>query len=156
MVYTSLNKLKYSYPEGFAMVPEMERSQMQFVGEPPAICLKDKDRHMILTAGAKKPGLFGGMISVKSAAEEMEKRIRKPMEPYGYHLEDFKGRMICGENASGFRYRYTAQDIGMYGESYVVRHEKVLYYLHVYLREEFAEESWPVWERILDAVEWKK
>lgn len=62
-------------------------------------------------------------------------------------------RVIANENAEGLGYEYTAQGIHMYGESYVIKHEKYFFYFHFYTRIEFKEENRLIWDEMLDSAE---
>ena len=76
------------------------------------------------------------------------------MQAYGYHLEGFLTEDAGGVKADGFRYTYTAQDIGMTGESFSIKKGKMFYYLHAYYRTELADESASVIRELFDSSEW--
>ena len=61
---------------------------------------------------------------------------------------------IGGEQAEGFSYAYEAQGVDMYGESYVIKYDRKLYYLNFYARGELLNESLEVWNRILSSAMW--
>ena len=52
------------------------------------------------------------------------------------------------------RYTYTAEDVGMTGESFSLKKGKTFYYLHAYYRTELAEESAAVIGEMLGSSEW--
>ena len=145
-----------TFPDGFHVMTEEERSKMNVAGEGSWIGVADPDRHMIVSAGWRQAGgLAGILLNGHDIAKEAEKRIRKPMQPFGYRLEGFAERTIAGMNAYGFRYAYTAQDIGMNSETYAVKNGKAVMYFHVYFREELREESLSVWNDILNSARMK-
>ena len=76
------------------------------------------------------------------------------MEPYDFHEGPSCRKALGSEKAEGFSYSYVAQDIGMYSEAYVAKHNKVFYYLYVYARAELKEESLRVWDEILASAGW--
>ena len=43
----------------------------------------------------------------------------------------------------------------MTGETAVVKHKKVFYYLNFYVRTEWRDESLVIWQGILDSVCWQ-
>ena len=76
------------------------------------------------------------------------------MQAYGYECKGFSKRTIAGEKAVGFGYEYTAKDVAMYAESYVVKRGKIFFYLHFYGRQSAKDESLEIWDKILDSAEW--
>ena len=43
----------------------------------------------------------------------------------------------------------------MHGETCAIKHNKVLYYLHIYMRRELKEECTKIWKDILATAKWK-
>ena len=149
------HELRFECPEGFHVMDEEERSKLNFYGEGECECLSDPDRHIIISIGwARLGGLGAALGGAASAAKNMEKKLSKPMQQYGYRLLDMKDAMLDGEAAKGYSYEYETQGIGMAGESYACKRNKTMYYLHVYYRKELQEESLPVWEGIFSSMRW--
>ena len=152
MIY---QKLILTDPDGFHVMNEEERGKLKILGEGQGEVLTDPDRHIILSVGWKPlPRLAGMLLSNKDLAKQMEAKIRKPMQAYGYRRTGFVSRSVGGEKAEGFTCEYESQGIGMFEESLVVKHGRNIYYLHFYARQEAKAESLPVWEEILSGAEW--
>ena len=150
------DKLILSYPDGFHVMDDTEKSDMRFYNGSSGTCLSDPERHILVSIGWNPiKGLSALLIRAEDAAKKMETGIRKPMQQYDYRLIGFVSKEIGNEKAEGFSYEYETQGIPMYGESYVVRHDGVLYYLNCYLRKELANESLEVWNAILSSAEWQ-
>ena len=155
MERTVLNgKFILSYPEEFQRMEESDLRKLTFL-QAPAIALRDSDRHMVITAGWKKAGIACLMLSTEEIAGKTEKTIRAAMAEFGYQLEGFSRRMIGGRKAEGFRYRYTARDVGMIGESFVMKNRGSVYNIHLYTRDGLLYENLPSWESILDSIRWE-
>ncbi len=141
-----------SYPDGFHLMTEAERGGVDPAEDGPWIGLSDPEKHILVTAGWKQIGGLTALLVRGDLAKNMEKRVRGPMQPYGYRLEGFEKRTIAGETADGFRYSYRAQETDMIGESYALKREKTVYYFHFYARAALSSESLPVWEEMLRFV----
>ena len=109
---------------------ESEQGGMQFYGGSPGKCLSDPKRHILISIGSKSiGGITVLLVSAKDAAKRAEASIHKPMQAYGYRLNGFAAKAVGNKQAEGFGYEYEAQGVGMYGESYVVKLDRTLYYL---------------------------
>ena len=80
------------------------------------------------------------------------RKKKRNMAAHGYHLEEFSDTVIGGVKASGYRYHYHIQDTDMTGETLVVKYKKVFYYLNFYARTGLLEESFKIWQSILDTI----
>ena len=147
------NRMKLRFPEGFRMFSEEEMKKQNFLKEGTGNCLKDEERHILVSVAWKKAGLLSLLAEPSEAVRSMEKQIAAPMKDYGYVLEDFMNKRVGDTDLYGFRYSYRAQDIGMTGESFILKKDKVFYYLHVYYRTELTE-SRKTWDDILSSLEW--
>ena len=147
------NELLFSFPDGFHELTEDERSKMNIPFAGQWVGISDPERHIVVTAGAKKAGLLAGLLlNARDLAGNMEKQIRGAMTSFGYRAEGPTSRLIAGDKACGFRYAYEAQGIAMCAESYVFMRRGKIFYLHLYAREELRGESFAVWEEILSSV----
>ena len=147
-------ELKVVIPDGFHEMDEAERGKLNLYREAPDWCISDPARHIVLSVAWKRQSLASLLLSSREIADKMEKSIRKPMEPYGYKLEAFLQESFHGTPADGFRYSYTAQGIGMTGESFSVKHGKTFYYIHSYVRSALLEESLSVLRELYNFWEW--
>ena len=108
-----------------------EKAKLNFLESGEGICLRDEDRHMLVSIGWKETGMLAAMLLSESSLERnMESSIRQGMLSYGFKLETHLNRQIAGRNAAGFRYVYTTQGIDMLGESYVLRNGRSVFYYH--------------------------
>lgn len=148
------HEIRFSSPEGFNLMDAEERSKMNFYGDGEFECLSDPERHMIISIGWEPLRGLASLSGAANAAKNMEKRISKSMQPYGFKLTKMNEASLDGEDARGFSYEYNAQGISMMAESYACRRNKTMYYLHVYYRKELQEESVSVWNEIFDSMRW--
>ena len=74
------------------------------------------------------------------------------MNELGMTYPDSFHEMSEEEKASGYRYHYCIQDTEMTGETLVVKYKKVFYYLNFYARTGLLEESFKIWQSILDTI----
>ena len=149
------NTLHLSFPDSFHVMDYDERQKLNKLVDGPGECLADPENHIIISIGWKELGLFPALlVSSKDAADNSQKAISQAMQPYGYRFRETFAEDIDGEKAPGFSYEYEAQGIAMHGETCVVKHNKVLYYLHIYMRRELKEESTKIWKDILATAKW--
>ena len=147
--------LHMSFPDSFHVMDYDERQKLNKLVEGPGECLADPENHIIISIGWKELGLFPSLlVSAKDAADNSQKTISQAMQPYGFQFRETFAEEIGGEKAPGFSYEYEAQCIAMHGETCVVKHNKVLYYLHIYMRKEFKGESTKIWKDILATAKW--
>ena len=147
------DEIKIGYPDGFHVMDSEELKNVRLVVVGPVVCLKDPDRHVIITAGCKEINGFSAFIlKQKDIAKKMEVDIRFAQKMYGYKRTGSFQREIGGDLADGFGYTYKAQGIDMYGESFAVKKAKKIFYYHFYVRQEFREKNIRVWEEILASV----
>lgn len=140
-------------PDGFHVMTEEERHGMTLLEDGPWVGLSDPDRHILVTMGWKQVNkLAAKMLSGRNLAENMEKQVRRAMAALGYQPDGFRERQIAGTSAHGFGYEYTAQQIDMSAESYVLKMDATLYYFHFYARSERKEESLVVWNSLLESI----
>ena len=150
-------KLTLAYPDGFRVLNEEELKQLTFLEKGPGYVIRDDDKHILISVAWKVEGLLESMfLSAHDLAKKNEENVQKAMKGFGYRAPDFPVRNIAGEDTEGFCYEYTAQDIDMYGESYTIKKDKVLYYLHFYTRSALKEENLKIWEEMLSSAQWKE
>ena len=147
--------MRLDYPDGFRLMDQEERSRQNFLKDGPGECLPDPQRHMLVSVGWKSAGFFiSKLAGTKESAENMEARIRKGMQGFGYRAVGFLSREAGIEPAEGFGYEYEAQGVDMYAESYVVKHGKTFYYLHFYTRKELKGENLEIWKTMFSSIKW--
>ena len=154
--YTFNNSLSLNIPESFRKLDVAERQKLNMLADGPGVCLTAQEEHIIISIGWKELGLFPALlVSAKDAADNSQKTISQAMQPYGFQFRETFAEEIGGEKAPGFSYEYEAQGIAMHGETCVVKHNKVLYYLHIYMRRELKGESTKIWKEILATAKWE-
>lgn len=150
------NELELGLPEGFHELSPEETGKLQFTETGAGSVFSDPERHIMVSVGWKQIGAFAGLLlNGSDLAKKMEKSLEGSMAAFGYQPVARLKKSLGGEPAEGIRYRYMAQEIGMEGESLVLKHKKTLYYLHFYTRAAMAAENQQVWEQILDSVRWR-
>ena len=143
--------LTLRFDEGFHVMNEEEKRKLPSFGEGPSDVLNDPERHIIISLGWKKvPRLTSLLFNEKDAVQAVKNSIKKPMKAFGYCHEEDLTRNIAGMAAEGFCYEYETQGIGMFGETYVVKYENGLFYLHFYTRTALKEENLKIWNDMLD------
>ena len=151
------NEMNLQYPDGFKIMSEEELRKHKFYEEAPGFCINDPERHIVLSVSWRQANPFVAMLAgTADIARNMEAKIRKPMNKFGYHLEEFMTRQIGGKTADGYRYTYSVQDVGMVGESLSVKSGSNFYYIHSYFREELREESLKLLDQIFADVTWEE
>lgn len=149
------NELTLPCPDGFYVMDEEEIKTLAFIASGPGVCLKDPDRHIVVSAGYKKAGgLTARLLNQKDVATKSEGSIRDAMRAYGYLREGAGKREIGGLPADGFQYSYTAEETDMYGETYVLKKGKTFYYFHAYMRNAHKKGGQMVLDEILNGVVW--
>lgn len=147
------DELKVGYPEGFHVMDEEELKEISILENGPLICLKDPDRHMIVTVACKKVGGFASFVlNQKDIAKKMEGFVGSAQKEYGYRLCDFIMRNAGDRLADGFCYNYEAEGMEMYAEALTLKRGKKIFYFYLYAREELRKKSIQVWEEILASV----
>ena len=145
------NEIRISGLDLFRVMTEEEMIHVRH--DKKGICIIAPDLHIILSLAWKKEGgLFSRLLGGNDPVANIEACYRKSFKPYGYVLDGYLERTIAGENARGLRYTYTAQGIGMSGETYVLKKNGTIYYLHSYYRTSFREECVRTWNDILDTA----
>ena len=149
-------ELEMEIPSEFYEMGPDELAGLRFIAEGPGACFSDPERHILFTVGWKQIGALAGlMLNTKDIAGNMEKSIRKAMEPYHYEAVKAVERQIGGAAARGFSYYYqVAGDARMVGESLALKRGKMLYYLHFYTRKEMERENRGIWEKMLRTAKW--
>ena len=146
-------ELVLTCPDGFHQLDEAERRSLNAMEGSQWIGLSDPERHIIVTAGWKDPGLLAKLLlNDRDLEKNMEKSIRRSLKPLGFQSDGPSERMIAGIPAQGFRYTYRVQDTQMAAESFVLRKGKTIYYFHGYVRAALREESFMLWHDLLDTV----
>ena len=112
---------------------------------------------MMVTVGTKQiNGITNFLLSNKDLLKKTEEDIAHAMKPYGYALSEYLTENADGQEIRGFAYEYEAEGKAMYGQAYVTKKDKVVYYLYLYVRNENKENGLKLWKKIIDGLKWKK
>ena len=81
-----IGKMKISCSDGFRVMSDEEIAKLN-ASEKPELCLKDDERHIIVSFGCKEVnGLASMVLNEKDLAKQTEKELRKPFEAFGYRF----------------------------------------------------------------------
>ncbi len=152
--YSINNELILSVPESFVLLNEAELGKMKYYDTPPDWCVKDCERHILISISYKHVNAFTAALAGSGdVAKNMDKTLKKAMEKYGYVRDGFLRERFGGRKASGFRYHYKTQGIEMLGESWSVKNKSNFYYIHCYYR---ADESGTAVKKVLESIRWRE
>ncbi len=153
----SLNeKMVLNYPDPLHLLSEEELAEVRFLNDRKGMCFSDPEHHLMISVADQKLDGFSGLIlKASDICRNCEPIIAKAMRPYDYELDDFCTEEILGQNADGFSYFYQAEGVRMYGEFYVLKVKKTVYYFYLYMRDKGKEDSVEVWEKFLRGIELK-
>ncbi|MBQ2510464.1 MAG: hypothetical protein II529_06550 [Erysipelotrichaceae bacterium] len=150
-----IGQMSFSCPEGFHEMDNTELEGMKFSGTP-NICLSFPERHIIISAGEREINFFSAaVLNLKDIMKTTENDLHRLMKEYGYRLGEMSLKQTGEVEAGEIPYTYTAQDVKMYGCTYVFKRKRTLCYLHWYTREALKEENREVLEEILESLRWK-
>ena len=78
-------KLVITYPKGFHVMNEKERSRLQIMGSGESVCLYDHKRNMLVTVGWKEiVGKSAKIVNSRDLARNMEKSVTRAMRSYRF------------------------------------------------------------------------
>ncbi len=150
-------ELSVSIPDGFRILSEEERNAMAVIDEPPAWCIRDDSRHLVLSAFWRKiGGLSSLLIDEKAIIKHVEETVSKPMKQYGYQLLDWETIWIGNQKAEGVCYSYQVNDTAMTADSFIVKNHRTLYYFHIYSQSALYEENKTLWSVLFQNAGWER
>ena len=146
--------LSLTFPDGFEKLDEAQLQQLRAMKSSPGICLRDEEKHIIVSLAYKGAGILSWVLNGKDLVKSAQSRLAAAMRRFGYRLTGYEDRRVGSKTARSFQYTYTAQGIGMKAECCVIKEEKAIYYLHFYVRESYAEEGIRLWKQVLADADW--
>ncbi len=150
------DELHMVYPDSFHVMDEKEKESLNTLTGDDFVGISDPEAHMMVTVGYKaNTGFAAKLLSAKDIAKNMEKQISKPMMIYSYARGRFNEIQIGGIDASGFDYSYEVQGIVMFGESYVIKKDKTVYYFSMYSRDNMKTKNLSTWEDMIRQARWE-
>lgn len=147
-------ELCFTFPDGFSKLDEEVKRRMGISGNDQVEMFSDPERHMLINVGWRPMNLAGRLNTVKDMMKSVEAGISKQMQPYGYRYVTESALEVDGVKAEVMEYEYTAEGIDMFGETVVIKANKIMYNIHLYARKELKETSLETWHEILDSVKW--
>ncbi|MBR4461909.1 MAG: hypothetical protein IKS51_04945 [Erysipelotrichaceae bacterium] len=151
-----VNDLILCYDEPFRVLGEEETNQMKFYNDSQGICIRNDEEHMMVTVGIKQiNGIMNLLLTNKDLVKKTEEDIAHAMKPYAYQLSGHLTENADGQEIHGFAYEYEAEGKPMYGEAYVAKKDKVIYYLYLYVRRENKEDCLGIWKKMIGDLRWK-
>ena len=148
------NALSFSFPDGFRKMSEAEIKQLRRSNPGTGECLRDDDRHIIVSVAYKGAGFLTELLMGRDLIKNAQSRIAGAMRPYGYQLTGYEDRRVGDRTAQSFQYAYVAQGIRMTAECCAVKEGKAIYYMHLYVREACSEEGFRLWKQVLAEARW--
>ena len=148
------NALSLSFPDGFQRLSETEMKQLRFAKPGAGECLRDDERHIIVSLAYKGAGFLSGLLGSGDLIKNAQSRIAGVMRLYSYRLIGYEDRRVGDRAARSFQYAYVAQGVGMAAECCAVKEGKTIYYLHFYVREACGEEGFRLWKQVLADARW--
>ena len=150
-----INEMNITCTGGFRALDDEEKQELDFYGGAADLCLRDPDRHIMISIACKQVNPLALLIlSEKELAKQTEKVMAGVMKPYGYVFREFITKQIDGKKAEGYRCDYLAQDTEMSGMTLCLKRNKAIYYLYAYFRRSAEEESLKAVEELLDQIRW--
>ena len=150
-----VEKMSVVLTEGFRVMDEEEKKQLNFYGEAADLCLKDEEKHILMCMASKKVNPLAILIiNEKDLIRQTEKVMAGAMKPYGYGFKEYLSRDIGGRKAQGYLYDYLAEDIEMSGETFCLKKDKAIYYIYAYFRRSLEDESLKAIDVLLDQISW--
>ena len=144
------NSLHIVFPDGFIRLSKEELDQMRTLQSSPGECLRNPEKHIIVSLSFRSAGLLSQLAGSDSMIKNSQNTITRAMRSYGYQLIGYSDRQTGGKPAKCFRYAYTAQNTEMLGECCAIKEGKTFYYLHFYVRKACSEEGFRLWDSILE------
>lgn len=153
---TVLNgELTLQVPDGFHTMTEKDMEGMRYAKGAPNWCVKDPERHIIISMSWKKSLLGAFLMKPKEVVRYLESAIRTQMLPFGYQNKGAVTEDVGGVEAQGFLYFYDAEGIEMAGVTLSLKRNKQFYYIYCYMRRELMDESLQLLRQIFTGARWK-
>lgn len=140
-------------PEGFRILGKDELDTLYADSNPNRWGMADVGRGMIICVFWHRSGaLVASLASANDACRSTERRLAKSLGAYGYSLEGFYGREVCGLDAHGFRHSYSANGVDRICEVTLFKSGRVFYTAYCYSTAEGEQANRPVLSGILDSM----
>ena len=147
--------LSLTFPDGFEKLDEAQLQQLRAMKSSPDVCLRDEEKHIIVSLAYKRAGFLSGVLNGRDLIKSAQSRLAAAMRGYGYRLTGYEDRRVGSKAAQSFQYAYVAQDVGMRGECCAIKEGKAIYYLHFYGRAEEEDSCRAVIASVLGSAVFK-
>lgn len=140
-------------PEGFHVMTEEELDKLNFIAKGDCEVLSDPERRIMISVGWRSAkGISSLLLRPNDIIRNEAKTVAQANKNLNFRMGDYTESVVGGENANGFRYGYTTDEIDMAVETLVLKHNKKFYYIHFYSREDMMDENKPLWEKVLKDI----
>ena len=114
--------------------------------------INDED-HMVVSIFWHRSGaIISALSGPKDISKATEKKLSNSLRGYGYRLQTFYSREICGIMVYGFRHDYTLQEIDYVSDVFTLKRGRVCYTIYCYTRKECEDANRPVLDSIIDSM----
>ena len=140
-------------PEGFRILGKDELDTLYADSNPDRWGMSDDGRGMILSVFWHRSGaLVSSIASANDACRSTERRLAKGLGAYGYSLEGFYRREVCGLEAHGFRHRYAVDGEERICEVTLFKSGRVCYTVYCYSSAKGEQENRQILTGIVDSM----
>ena len=140
-------------PEGFVVMDREGLDQAYVDDNPNRWGMSNEVDHMVFSVFWHKSGAVISLLSgPKEINRSTEKKLSSSLRSYGYRLQTFYKRKICGMVAYGFRHDYNLKDIPYVSDVFTLKRGRTCYTIYCYTRKECEDINRPVLESILDSM----
>jgi hypothetical protein len=135
-------ELRIAYPDTYTVLTPEELEQMYRDGNPDRWSVRNKDEHRTVTLMWKKYAWPAVLMPDSTAiARNNERLMREGLKEYGYALDGFFERELCGQKGCGYDYAYTNQGIAVKVKTVLFRHRSTVWSISFYWRAADEEPS---------------
>ncbi len=146
-------ELTITIPEGFKVLDSEGLKELYNDDNADRWGMMDDQRHMVLSVfWHKNGGLVSFLAKPKDVCLSTEKKLSKALKDYGYELEGFYEKDLCGKKACGFRHIHTIKGVEYTSEVTQIMQGRVCYTIYAYSRSDNETENRPVLNEILDGM----
>jgi len=146
-------RVALTIPEGFHLLNEEDCAE---IGRTPSTrdwAVRNTEQHLIYNVAWRKIPRLGKLfgIDLLQTVNNTSARFSKLIPTY--RTLGTVNRSIAGQEALGFRYAYTVEDVHMMSEYLLIQHGGNYCAFHCLAREETFEEYYSCFEALLASVE---
>jgi len=145
--------LRVTTPATFVEMSPGELSQVFLDNNPDRWGARDVRNHLMFVISWQDSNkLLAKLVSTNALIRRVEKLASKGYRDYGYQLDDFFTRDLCGLEAEGYRFSYELQGIPQKAQNIVFKHGRTCYTLYWVERKGAGKHAERARELILDSL----